>query len=185
MTKFPLIEPSVADAMQAIMAAASLRSSTKTHMLCSLRQICRALDKPQETVPARWSAIKTAVHLLHPSRVGSNAKTLANHKSNARAALLWFADEMDTPKIGVPLATEWATLRGQISELHHRKRLSGLMRYCSAKAIGPEAVDRFWTSTCNTALTRRRWQRLRPPSARLLGPGTPVSTISRIGPAFG
>lgn len=141
MTKTLLIEPSIADAMQAIVAAASLRSNIKTHMLCSLRQICRALDRPPETVPGRWSAINAAVYHLHPARVGWNPKTLANHKSNARAALLWFADERNAPKTGVPLTTEWTTLRGQIREPHHRKRLSGLMRYCSGKAIGPEAVD--------------------------------------------
>ncbi len=94
-----------------------------------------------EIVPARWSAINSALQNLHHARVGATAKTLANHKSNAKAAVLWFAKEKDLPKIGVPVAPEWASLASQIREQHHRKRLSGLIRYCSAKAIEPGAVD--------------------------------------------
>src|SRR5258708_3135558 len=109
MNKTTLIEPSIADAMKAIEAAGDLPLRTRTHMLCSLRQICLALDKTPETVPARWSAIKIVVHGLHHARVGSNQKTLANHKSNARAALLWFADEKDVPKMGPPLSAAWVS----------------------------------------------------------------------------
>jgi integrase len=136
-----LLEPSIADALKAIETAADLPASKRVHWSCSLRQICVYLDKPLEIVPARWSAISNAVHNLHHARVGTNPKTLANHKSNARAALLWLANEKNLPKVGAPLMRTWAMLRARVSDRNHRKRLSGLIRYCSAKGIAPEAID--------------------------------------------
>jgi hypothetical protein len=90
MTETSLLEPSFADVAVAIEQASDLSPSTRTQWLCSLRQIARAMDKPLEAVPARWTAARHAVGRLHHAQVGSNPKTLANHKSNVRAALLWF-----------------------------------------------------------------------------------------------
>ena len=73
--------------------------------------------------------------------MGANPKTLANHKSNVRAALLWFADEKNLPKSGAALMAAWAALMGKVADLNRRKRLSGLARYCSAAKIVPEDVN--------------------------------------------
>jgi hypothetical protein len=97
MTEMTLLEPSIADALKAIETATDLPASKRTHWSCSLRQICVYLNRPPEIVPARWSGIKNAIYELHAARVGANAKTLANHKSNVRAALLWFAEEKNCP----------------------------------------------------------------------------------------
>ena len=143
MTQTSLLEPSIADAIKAIEGARDLPAGKRTHWSCSLRQICVYLDKSPKVVPARWSAINSAVHRLHYARVGATPKTLANHKSNARAALLWFANEMNVSKVGTPLLPAWALLRARIPDQHRRKRLSSLMRYCSAQATPPGAVDEF------------------------------------------
>jgi hypothetical protein len=68
---------------------------------------------------------------VHPPyvRLGVTAKTLANHKSNVRAALRWFNKECDVPVRGVPLLPEWAKLRDGIRDRGQRARLYGLMRY--------------------------------------------------------
>jgi hypothetical protein len=141
MTETALIEPSFAEAMRAIETADELPARTRAHWCCSLRQISRAMDKPPELIPARWSAINSPVGRLHHARVGSTPKTLANHKSNVRAALLWFAEEKNVPKMGAALLPAWASLRVRMADQHRRKRLSGLMRYCSARGIVPGAVD--------------------------------------------
>ena len=141
MTETTLLEPSIADVLKAIEAATDLPASKRTHWSCSLRQICTYLNRPPEIVPARWSGIKNAVYELHAARVGANAKTLANHKSNVRAALLWFAQEKNLPKAGAPLMPAWAALMGKVADLNRRKRLSGLARYCSAAKIVPEDVN--------------------------------------------
>jgi len=141
MTETTLLEPSIVDALKAIETAADLPTSKRTHWACSVRPTCVYLNRPPDIVPARWSAIKNAVHNLHAARVGANHKTLANHKANCRAALLWFAQEKNLPKTGAPLMPAWAALMGKITDPNHRKRLSGLVRYCSAANIAPEDVD--------------------------------------------
>jgi hypothetical protein len=66
------------------------------------------------------------------------AKTLANHRSNAKVALLWLHKERG--EYGAPLAPEWERLKRQLRrELGWR--LSPLMRYCSGRQIPPEDVD--------------------------------------------
>ena len=92
-------------------------------------------------IPARYSAIKIHLRQLHHAPLRLTAKTLANHKSNAKAGLLWLAKERSLPRHGVPLRPEWEPLYAQLSDGQTRYRLSPLMRYCSAKSISPEAVD--------------------------------------------
>jgi hypothetical protein len=52
--------------------------------------------------------IAKAAKQLHYARVGVTAKTLANHRSNARAALRWFGREHDVPQRGLRLSARWA-----------------------------------------------------------------------------
>jgi integrase len=77
---------------------------------------------------------------LHHTRVGCNPKTLANHKANVRAALMWFTGLKNLPQRGSVLSSSWASLSVRIPDRFRRKRLSGLMRYASAKSIEPEEV---------------------------------------------
>jgi integrase len=107
-------------------------------LVCSLRQVAKWLERPASGIPARWNAIQIAVSQLHHARVGVTPKTLADHKSNARAALRWFGREHD--RRGVRLSVGWARLCAQIGT-RMRGRLSSLMRYCSARGIGPASVD--------------------------------------------
>ena len=141
MTETGLLEPSFADVAEAIESAADLSARTRSHWLCSLRQIAKALDKPMEIIPARWTATRFAVGRLHHARVGANAKTLANHKSNVRAALLWFGNEKNVPSRGMPLKPDWHHLRQQLPDRRTRSLLSSLMRYCSARQIAPASVN--------------------------------------------
>ena len=92
-------------------------------------------------IPASYSAIKIHLGKLHHAPLGLTPKTLANHKSNAKACLLWLAKERSVPRHGAPLRPEWERLYAQLSDGQTRYRLSPLMRYCSAKGIPPEAVD--------------------------------------------
>ncbi len=135
-----LIEPSFADAIQAVEQATDLPPQKRAQWTSALRQIAKALDKPIETLPARWTAVQLHVKRLHPGTVGANAKTLANQKSNVKAALHWFSREHDVSPRGAPLTPAWAALRASIADNGRKARLSGLMRYCSGRGIEPEAV---------------------------------------------
>ena len=141
MSERVLLEPSFADVAEAIEAATDLPVRIRSYWLCALRQIAKAMDKPWETIPARWTAARFAIGRLHHALVGANAKTLANHKSNARAALMWFGKEKGVPSRGMPFTADWDVLRKKLSDTRSRSVLSSLMRYCSAQGIAPDAVD--------------------------------------------
>ncbi len=136
-----LNEPSFVDAIGLIEAAADLHPSKKTHWSCSLRQIASWLDRPLALCPARLTAIRMAMDDLHFARVGVTAKTLSNHRSNVRAALGWMRKEHNTPARGTPLQPEWSVLLMAVQDQRARARLSGFVRYCSAKGIMPEGAD--------------------------------------------
>jgi hypothetical protein len=134
-----LLEPSFADALDTI-AASNLAPACKQHWTCSLRMIAKALDRPPETIPARWTAVRQPIGRLHHAMSRTRLKTLQNHRANVRRALLWFGREQDVPGRGIRLTPEWRALRERIPDLRRRDRLAGLIRYCSAKAIEPGQV---------------------------------------------
>jgi hypothetical protein len=141
MNEMLLLEPSFAEVAKAIERAVDIPAPTGTQWLCSLRQISKALDKPMEVVQARWTAARFPIDRLHHAVLGMNAKTLANHKANVRAALRWFAKEEKLPSRGMPLAGEWQDLRQRLTDRRTRAILSSPMRYFSARRIAPAAVD--------------------------------------------
>ena len=128
------------DLVAAIETAKDLSEQTRRHWTCSLRQIAKWLDRPMEGVAARWQAIRFSVGELHHARVGVTAKTLANHRANARAALRWYGKEQGVPQQGAPLSPEWARF---VAELNKpiRQRLYNLVRYCSARRVEPFSVN--------------------------------------------
>ena len=136
-----LIETSFAEAITIIATAGELSEQTRRHWTTSLRQIAKALDKPLEVIPARYSAVRADLGQLHHAPAGVTAKTLQNHKSNAKSALLWLARERGIPEHGAPLTTPWRELRTKIRDQLARWKLSSLMRFCSANHIVPAEVD--------------------------------------------
>jgi hypothetical protein len=136
-----LIETSFADAIDIVAAAPDLPEQTRRHWSTSLRMVAKALDKPVDVIPARYSAVRADLLQLHEVPVRWTPKTLANHKSNAKAALLWLAKEKGVPEHGAPLLPCWEESRAKIPDSLVRWRLSSLMRYCSANNIAPAAVD--------------------------------------------
>jgi Phage integrase family len=135
------LEPTFADAIKAITAATELSEQIRRHWCSSLAGITRAFDQPPEVIPARYSAVRARMAALHHVALGWVPKTLANHKSNAKAALIWFAKEKDILPHGVPLSSVWDRLRIQLTDPSTRYRLMPLMRFCSGVGIEPNAVD--------------------------------------------
>jgi integrase len=139
--KHSALEPSFADAITAISAATDLSVETRRHWRSSLTGIAKAFDQPPELIPARYSAIRARMAGLHHAPLDWVAKTLANHRSNAKAALIWFAREKDVLQHGVALSPKWDRLRVQLTDPSTRYRLMPLMRFCSGVAIEPGAID--------------------------------------------
>jgi integrase len=136
-----LLEPSFVDAIAIIATSDELPKQTQRHWTTSLRQIAKALDKPLETMPARLGAVRADLARLHHAPAGLTLKTLRNHKSNVKSALLWLAREKGIPAHGAPLTPAWEELRDQITDRFVRWRLSSFMRFCSASGIAPAEVD--------------------------------------------
>ncbi|WP_338824805.1 site-specific integrase [Bradyrhizobium septentrionale] len=161
-----LLEPSFADAIAAIDRADDLSVSRKSHWRCSLGKIGEWLDRPLETIPARWTAVVLSVGQLHHAPLDVTAKTLANHRANAAAVLRWFAKESNVSPRGVLLLPAWAALRDGIDHYGRKARLSGFFRYCSGMGISPDAVGdetladyfryRAATTSLETSVAARR-----------------------------
>ena len=66
-----LIETSFADALIIIAGAQELTDQTRRHWATSLRQVAKALDKPLEVIPARYSAVRAALAQLHHAPAAS------------------------------------------------------------------------------------------------------------------
>ena len=135
------LEPTFADAIMVITAATDLSEENRRHWRSSLAGIAKAFDQPPEVIPARYSAIRARMAALHHAHLDWVAKTLANHRSNTKAALLWFAKEKDILQHGVALSPGWDRLRIRLTDRSTRYRLMPLMRFCSGVQIEPDAVD--------------------------------------------
>jgi Phage integrase family len=138
--KHSALEPTVADAIRAITVATNLPEQIRRHWRSSLAGIAKAFDQPPELIPARYSAVRARMAALHHVPLDWTAKTLANHRSNAKAALIWFAKEKEILPNGVALSPAWDRLRTQLTDPSTRYRLMPLMRFCSGVHIEPEAV---------------------------------------------
>jgi len=119
-----LIEQSFADAIAMIAAAEELPEEKRRHWTTSLRQVAKAWGLPLEVIPARYSAVRADLIKLHEAPAGLTAKTLQNHKSNTKSALLYLAREKGVPEHGAPLMEEWEALKAKIKGSLVRHRLS-------------------------------------------------------------
>jgi Phage integrase family len=136
-----LIEPSFQDAIAMIAASEELPESLQRHWTTSLRQFAKAADRPLEVIPARYSAVRNDLAKWHHAPSGLTPKTVMNHRSNVKRALLYLSREKGIPEHGAPLTAAWEALRAQVSDSLIRSRLSSFIRYCSANKISPQEVD--------------------------------------------
>jgi integrase len=80
------------------------------------------------------------VQKLHAARLGVNAKTFANHRANARAALLWFNRQMPDAGRKAPMDPCYRCLLEQVLDRHARDMLSPFFRFLSAFGVRPDDV---------------------------------------------
>ena len=109
-----LIEPSFQDAIQMIAASEELPEQAKRHWTTSLRQFAKAMDRPLEIIPARYSAVRNDLAKWHHVPAGLTAKTVMNHRSNVKGTLLWLAREKGIPEHGAQLTAAWEELRAKV-----------------------------------------------------------------------
>jgi integrase len=136
-------EPSFADALAKIRAATGLSPSRRTHWATSLRAMARHLGRPPEAIPARIAAISDAVRKLPPEQSEAKAKTRANHRANARSALLWYNVQTRGTGRAAPMASCYRHLLALIDDRHLRDLLSPFFRFLMGVDVAPnEVTDR-------------------------------------------
>lgn len=133
-------EPSFADALVAIEKAEDLSPAQERHWPTALRQMGQYLDRPLSLIPTRIAAIGPAVKRLHPARLGVYPKTFANHRANAKAALLWF--NRQTPGCGRKGAMDpcYRSLLERVPDRYARDMLSPFFRFLSTEGVRPDDV---------------------------------------------
>ena len=79
-----------------------------------MRQIAKALDKPLELIPARYSAVRADLVQLHEVPAGLTAKTPAEPQEQRQKRPALLAREKGVPEHGAPLTPAWEALRAKI-----------------------------------------------------------------------
>ena len=125
-----------------IAASKELPVPIKRHWTTSMRQFGKATGRPLEVIPARYSAVRNELASWHHAPSGLNPKTVRNHRSNTKSALLYLAQEKGIPQYGAPLTAEWQALMAQVKDKLVRARLSSFIRFYSANNISPLEVDK-------------------------------------------
>ena len=142
MSKTPeTIEPTFAEAIEAIGASVELPKQTKAQWCSALRGLARCFNLPIENISARYSAVRARILALRSPPFDWTPKTLANIKSNAKAALLWFRQEQGLGSDGVPMTSTWQKLHRALTNRSTRYRLAPMMRFCSGIGVEPASVD--------------------------------------------
>ena len=83
-----LIEKSFADAIAMIAAAEELPEEKRRHWATSLRQVAKALDRPLEVIPARYSAVRAdLINLLAEWRTAYSLVCEAEPRAKSPSAV--------------------------------------------------------------------------------------------------
>ena len=136
-----LIETSFAQAIEIISKAAELPDLKRRHWATSLRQVGKLLGRPLELIPARYSAVRANLRDLHHVPAEMSEKTLQNHKSNAKTALLWLPAKRAFPSTARHWRRPGRRSRAEVKDPLLRMRLSPLLRFASANGIAPDELD--------------------------------------------
>ena len=67
-------------------------------------------------------------------------KTFANHRANAKAALLWFNRQQPDSGRKAPMDPRYRSLLGQVEDRYAKDMLSPFFRFLSAHDIRPDDV---------------------------------------------
>jgi len=139
----PPSAPTFADVIAAIEEEATGAPADKSvFWTCALRRLAESLGQPVSVMPAHGGQVWERIERLQPIHLQCGAKTLANYKSAAKAALRWFDHRQLGPSSRRTAAADpaWSALFAPVKD-PLRRRLTNFVRYCSDRGIAPEAVS--------------------------------------------
>ncbi|MCZ8104946.1 MAG: site-specific integrase [Burkholderiales bacterium] len=123
----------------AAVQAADLSPQRRQNMASAVRTVARALGHEPDKIPADPQALGRRLSQVTAEQLGLSAGRWNNIRSLVRAALALVAPVMKG-RSTAPMSTAWQALQDAFPNRADRVRLSRLMRWLSARQIGPDVV---------------------------------------------
>ena len=139
----PLVgpDPTLGQVAACIEGLGGLSVVRRRNLLSSLRTIAGLLRRAPEQLPADAAYLRRELARIHPAAVGMSTKRYANIRAEVLAALRVVGILPPLRAGTARLSRSWRRLHDACPQQHLQWKLSRFMRWCSANAIAPEAVD--------------------------------------------
>ena len=149
----------LADLQEQLASDARLDATQRRTYEGALRTVCKVLARPAHAIPADPRRLEPMLKDLPPSGCGVSRKTLANVRSQLKAALRHCLEAPKFPPRGTPLKPDWQALYDRLSELRLRNGLSRLIRVASYRGVAPDQVDDAFLQQLLDEVSRQNWGR--------------------------
>jgi integrase len=131
--------PSLADLLAKI-AASDLPERKRQELGSAIRTVARALGQSPQNIPADGRLLASRLKEVAPAATGISRGRWNNIRSLLRTALA-LIQPISPGRNRNDLLPEWLALSNQLESRSDRIALSRLLRFCSAREIGPSAVS--------------------------------------------
>jgi hypothetical protein len=130
--------PCLADVL-AMIEAGNLPERKRQEFASAIRTAARAIGRPPENIPADPRLLASRLKHVAPAAIGISPGRWNNVRSLLRTALA-LIQPMSPGRNRNDLSPEWLLLSKKLASRSDKIALSRMMRFCSARAIGPEMV---------------------------------------------
>ena len=131
--------PSLADLLAKI-AASNLPERKRQELGSAIRTVGRALGQSPHNIPADGRLLASRLKEIAPAAIGISRGRWNNIRSLLRTALA-LIQPISPGRNRNDLLPEWLVLSNKLESRSDRIALSRLLRFCSAREIGPSAVS--------------------------------------------
>jgi integrase len=132
--------PSLSDLL-ATLEAGDLPERKRQELASAIRTVARALGRPPENVPADGRLLAGRLKDAAPAAIGISRGRWNNVRSLLRTALA-LLQPISPGRNRNDLLPEWLALANKLDSRSDKIALSRVLRFCSARSIGPSAVTK-------------------------------------------
>jgi hypothetical protein len=122
-------------------AVSNLPERKRQELSSAIRTTARALGRLPENVPADCRLLASRLKDVAPTAIGISPGRLANIRSLLRTSLA-LVQPISPGRHQNDLLPEWLALWNELTSKSDRIALSRVLRFCSARGIGPNAVTK-------------------------------------------
>jgi integrase len=136
----PASAPSLADLL-ATLGAGDLPERKRQELASAIRTVARAFGRSPENVPADGRLLASRLKDVAPAAIGISRGRWNNVRSLLRTALT-LLQPISPGRNRNDLLPEWLALSNKLDSRSDKIALSRVLRFCSARRIGPSAVTK-------------------------------------------